>query len=242
MHCKDPRVVLTGLAALALGASGPAAARGVAVDYLGGFLGSISPGEVTLPFDVQVKSVTTNKIFVYSEGLISIGKPLSSADFNVTALTDITDAYVVTPFFIPPALGPPGPTTGMPIFEGVVTDPSLPPEVDIDFEIGSFLLGSQSFGDVGIEFHPGNIDNPPTNYVIDLGDASQCDLALYNPASCTFEGLPETLPAAFPQGDNFSNDISYSPTPEPRSWTMLIAGLGLLGAALRGGAVRRAGA
>ena len=53
---------------------------------------------ITLGFNINIGQGLTNKIFVYNNGLVSIGTALTSSVNPITALSDLSAQNVFTPF------------------------------------------------------------------------------------------------------------------------------------------------
>jgi hypothetical protein len=229
---KTPRssgCILGLSAALMLGA-GTAFAHGVAVDTSGGWTNVSGVCDVaiagcsaqTVPFEMNVPGGLTNQIYIYDNGLISLGQPLSfPVSGTLSSLADLAGQNVVTPGYQNglPALGPAYITAGYPSEDLVYLSVDFfgnyfYSEIDISPAsggVGAFTLTYKE-GDGTL---PPPIFGYPTFIGYQIGDANADFLA----------GLPDDVTVAFP---GLAGGV-----PEPASWALMVLGLGLAGAALR---------
>jgi len=258
-------------AAILLGcAAAPAMARDIAIDGDPSFevaacsLGSACGG-IALPFSIITPAVTTNQIFIYDSGIVSLGSalPLTAAfgdasslghaflapgfgDFGATAPTTYTtlmqDGFdgLTAGFRVTWAF--PG-VDGAPVFQVEFIDLSIA-FVSDGLGGGSFQQDPTKIGDVLVNFAHGSEFENWNGLIVGT------DPGLPNPSLIgwgvgalnsvtTYTDDVEGLRAA-----NFSVNLTdaaaYSEAiPEPATWVSLILGFAALGAALRRARGRR---
>jgi hypothetical protein len=255
-------------AAILLGCiAAPAMARDIAIDadpsslVTACSLGSACTG-TTLPFLISTPAVTTDQIFIYNSGIVSLGSalPLTAAYGDVASLGHA---------FLAPGFGDFGGNTpsvyttlvkdgfdgftaafrvtwafplvdGGPIFQIEFTDLSL----SFVPEASSFQQDPSRIGDVRVDFAHGSEFENWNGLIVGL------DPGLPNPSligwgvgalnsSTTYTGDFEGLRAA-----NFGVDLTDAAAydagvPEPATWVSLILGFAALGVALRRVRARR---
>jgi hypothetical protein len=245
-------------------------ARGIAIDGDPSFevsacsIGSACAG-TSLPFSIITPAVTTNQIFIYDSGIVSLGEalPLSAAfgdvsslghaflapgfgDFGATAptayITNVQDGFdgLTAGFRVTWAF--PG-VDGAPIFQVEFIDLSIG-FVSDGAGGGSFQQDPTKIGDVLVNFAHGS-DFENWNGLI-VGT----DPGLPNPSligwgvgalnsATTYTNDVEGLRAAN-ISVNLTDAAAFSQVvPEPATWVSLILGFAALGAALRRARGRR---
>jgi hypothetical protein len=258
-------------AALVLGCiAAPAMARDIAIDADPSFavsacsLGSACAG-TALPFSIITPAVTTNQIFIYDSGIVSLGQalPLSAAfgdvsslghaflapgfgDFGGTApttyITNVQDGFdgLTAGFRVTWAF--PG-VDGAPVFQVEFIDLSIG-FVSDGLGGGSFQQDPTKIGDVQVNFAHGSTFENWNGLIVGT------DPGLPNPSligwgvgalnsATTYTGDVAGLRAA-----NFGVNLTDAPAfdagiPEPATWVSLILGFAALGAALRRARGRR---
>ena len=253
------------MAGLALScAVAPAMARDIAIDgdpsvaVSACSIGSACSG-TTLPFSIITPAVTTDQIFIYNSGIVSLGSalPLTASYGDVASLGNA---------FLAPGFGDFGGNTptayttlmqdgfdgltagfrvtwafpgvdGAPIFQVEFIDLSIN-FVSDGFGGGSFQQDPTKIGDVLVNFAHGSTFENWNGLIVGT------DPGLPNPSligwgvgalnsATTYTGDVEGLRAA-----NFSVNLTdaaaYDPgVPEPATWVMLILGFGAVGSVLR---------
>jgi hypothetical protein len=226
----------------------PVAARDIAIDgdpvspVIGCLLGQACAG-YTMPFSIITPAVTTNQIFIYRAGIVSLGSalPLDAAYGDVSSLGSA---------FLAPGFGDygaqlpsvsttvvhPDPTPGSPAHSFRVT------WIAADSSIFQLELFDLSF--------TGPVQDPSK-----IGDVTA--LFAYHSAFPTWQGIPVLADAVLPNGAfsgygvgdftgastngvNLTDAPARTNVPEPGTWAMLLLGFFALGSALR--ARRRQGA
>jgi hypothetical protein len=250
----------------------PAMARDIAIDGDPSFavsacsIGSSCSG-TTLPFSIITPAVTTNQIFIYNSGIVSLGSalPLTAAYGDVGSLGHAFLApgfgdfggNVPTTYITNVHDGFPGFTGGFrvtwafpnvdgsPIFQVEFIDLSLSVVIDPNAPDGFFIQQDPTkIGDVLVNFAHGS------TFDFWNGLTVGTDPGLPNPSligwgvgalnsATTYTGDVEGLRAA-----NFSVNLTdaaaYDPgIPEPATWVILILGFAAVGAALRRARGRR---
>lgn len=249
----------------------PALARDIAIDGDPSFavaacsIGSSCSG-TTLPFSIITPAVTTNQIFIYNSGVVSLGSelPLSAtygdvstlghaflapgfADFGATAptayITQVTDnfdgftgAYRVT-WAYPDV-------DGGPIFQVQLTDLSLNVVLDPSNINGFFIEQDPTrIGDVQVDFaHSAPVDfwnnlTVATEPGLPSGAIVGWGVGALNSAT-TFGDDVSALKLAN-IGVNLTDAAAWQGVPEPATWVGLILGFAATGAALRRARGRR---
>ena len=254
--------VLLGLTA----ATTPALARGIAIDGDPSFevaacsIGSACGG-TALPFSIITPAVTTNQIFIYDSGIVSLGAalPLTAAygdagslghaflapgfgDFGgnapTTYITNVTDGFpgFTGGFRVTWAFPD---VDGSPIFQVEFIDLSLSVVLDPNAPDGFFIQQDPTkVGDVLVNFaHGADFENwngliVGTDPGLPNGSLIGWGVGALNSAT-TYTGDVEGLRAA-----NISVNLTDAPAydagiPEPATWISLLFGFAALGAALR---------
>lgn len=258
------------IAGLALScAAAPAMARDIAIDADPSFqvsacsLGSACSG-TTLPFSIITPAVTTNQIFIYNSGIVSLGSalPLSAAfgdastlghaflapgfgDFGgntpTTYITNVQDGFdgLTAGFRVTWAF--PG-VDGAPVFQVEFIDLSIG-FVSDGLGGGSFQQDPTKIGDVQVNFAHGSTFENWNGLIVGT------DPGLPNPSligwgvgalnsATTYTGDVDGLRAAA-YSVNLTDAPAYVGVPEPATWVSLILGFAGLGAALRRARGRR---
>jgi hypothetical protein len=215
--------------------AGSASARGVVIDQSGSWqgpydfctVGGSACDATTIPFSIDVGNGLTNKVYLYSDGLVSIGAPLVApagglpdlATCSPNCLSAFTDQDVFSPYYFPAA----GqhfvvPSTGLDIAWGVDDGFSGQP---IEFSI---LPASGNPGAFTLSYYYGNdMFGPPTTLAGDEGYSFG-----ENVSESALIPSPVEIDQTFDLGS-----VSTSAAPEPAAWALMLVGLGFLGAVLR---------
>lgn len=206
---------LAALAVLSL-AAGPAAARGVFVDN--GNWSGMGPGEQDLGFQIDAGHGLTSKIYIYANGLVSIGAPLTLPVDPLLSLGDVTGADYFTSLYSPnygDLGGPARANLGYPSFSGVYQD-------NVDYNYSQFIIAPAP-GNPGaffLSFRQGDASQPAPNYPTDT-------LIGYN-----IGGEINELGYYATNDQDFYFNLG-SAVPEPGVWALMIVGFGLAGTVLR---------
>jgi hypothetical protein len=236
-HLAAALTVAAGICALAV----PAGARDIAIDgdtpfpVTGCLLGQACTGQ-SLPFSIITPAVTTNQIFIYRAGIVSLGSalPLDAAFGDVSTLgsaflapgfgnygTQLPDVYTTVVH--------PDPTQGSPPHGFRVT------WIAADTSIFQLELTDLSF-------------DGPIRTLSKIGDV-RADFA-YHSNFATWQGRPVLADAVLPSGAfsgyrvgnlsgastngvNLTGAPALPSVPEPATWAMLLLGFGVLGSVLR---------
>ena len=220
---------------LVLAISTPVLARGVVVDTGSVSWSAFTACDVegpcvprTLDFEMRLPGVTTNQIYVYSNGLISIGAPLVFPSSGViSSLADLAGQNVITSEYHND-VDPLGPFTVL---------PSLPAEdlvydaYDVDgqpFPSEIVITPLNSAGAFSLTFRQGDSDGSIPTFAAGTMVGYQ-----FGGLNNDFIGGPV---------DDVTLDFGFG-VPEPTSWALMVTGLGILGVGLRlakrsGGAIR----
>jgi hypothetical protein len=248
----------------------PTLARGIAIDADPSFevsacsIGSACTG-TALPFSIVTPAVTTNQIFIYDSGIVSLGAALPLAatygdasslghaflapgfgDFGgntpTTYITNVQDGFdgFTGGFRVTWAF--PG-VEGAPVFQVEFIDLSLS-FVSDGSGGGAFQQDPTKIGDVLVNFaHGSDFENwngliVGTDPGLPNGALIGWGVGALNSAT-TYTGDVEGLRAAN-ISVNLTDAGAYSPgIPEPATWISLILGFAALGAALRRARGRR---
>lgn len=253
-------------AAIVLGcAASPALARGIAIDADPSFavsacsIGSACGG-TTLPFSIITPAVTTDRIFIYDSGIVSLGAalPLTAAygdasslghaflapgfgDFGgntpTTYITNVRDGFEGFTGGFRVTWAFPG-VDGAPIFQVEFIDLSL------SAPNGFIEQDPTKIGDVLVNFaHGSDFENwngliVGTDPGLPNGALIGWGVGALNSAT-TYTGDVEGLRAAN-ISVNLTDARAYGgPVPEPATWISLILGFAALGGALRRARARR---
>jgi hypothetical protein len=228
-------------AVMAFSSASTVQARGVAIDGDGGesswqaqticTYGQACAG-ITLGFQVDVGKGLTNQIFVYDNGLISIGSAISPDVDPVAALSDLPGQDIFSPFLSPTDTG---------LFAPLV--PLGPLEYQAVYGVEDPGVGFMSFAAFNLKPFAGS--NPGAFTLTFLyGDPA------FPVPDFTRGVWGYQFGAVTDGGVNYGEDLSFnfdlgSPAdpgapgvPEPATWAMMILGFGAVGGVLRR---RRAG-
>lgn len=269
---KTKLLGLTAGVVLGCAFASPALARGIAIDADPSFevaacsIGSACGG-TALPFSIITPAVTTDQIFIYDSGIVSLGAalPLTAAygdvgslghaflapgfgDFGgatpTTYVTNVQDGFpgFIGGFRVTWAFPD---VDGAPVFQVEFIDLSLSVVLDENAPGGFFIQQDPTkIGDVLVNFaHGADFEN--WNGLI-VGT----DPGLPNPSligwgvgalnsATTYTGDVEGLRAANISVNLTDAAVFGGPIPEPATWVSLILGFAALGAALRRARGRR---
>jgi hypothetical protein len=253
--------LLAFIATVMSAASGPALARRVAIDFaqevilnrgsLGGsplcvYSAGLCATPTTLFFSINLASGPTDKVYVYDNGLVSLGKPLTK-NTPISSLAELGQDVFTAGYL--PGGGTPDRSDylNLPAMSEEYTDPFL-----------------QKFGYLRLQYFNGF--SVPTEDALMINASLQADeddptsgkffLAFYHGYEAqgqpdflnidpnTLIGyyidgkLVETLAGTPSEVENkdffYEFDIARTAAPEPTTWIFSILGFGLMGCALRG--------
>lgn len=228
-------------------AASAATARGVVVDGSGGesswvhqdicVYGGPACSGITLGFNIDVGSGLTNKVYVYDNGLVSIGAPLDALVNPVSSPSDLPGQNLFTPFVS---------SSDTSLMAASV--PHGSPELDLVFGVqGAADLGGDNISFAELELTPLSSGNPGAfSLAFRYDDDNNPQFPDLTRAvwGYQFGGLSEQDTVY-----DFEIDRSFdlgsavtSAVPEPSIWGMLLLGVGGVGAMLRSrSANKRAG-
>ena len=220
-------------AGLALLPPSAALARGVVIDGPSGSdswttLGSLcayggSCAGTSLGFNINVGHGLTDRIYIYDNGLVSIGSPITPGVDPVASLSDLPGQDIFTPFLSVTDTGLPADRIprGSDEFEAtfMANDENLGFNQPAAFDIKPLAGGN--IGAFTLSFYYGDVAFGPPDFYRGV-------------AGYQFGGTSDEQNVG---GDDVSIDFDFgvppAVVPEPSVWVLTIVGFGLLGAALR---------
>ena len=209
--------------ALVLALARPVLARGVVEDT-----GSVSWSSftacavgtpctpTTLPFQMKLSGLSTNQIYIYSNGLISLGAPLVfPSGGTISSLADLAGQYVITPAYRN-GIDPLGPFTVLASApaEDLIYDAYDSSDQPFPSEV--LISPLNNAGAFSLTFREGDSELGPV------------DIATPTLIGYQFGALNDDAVGGV------QDDVTIKfGVPEPASWALMLTGLGVLGAGLR---------